>query len=404
MISEEPSTSPLLVSILPPLGAGLLAAALAAWVVVRRPAWAERASRALVDPRCLAAAGLLAAVAWGAAPAGSRPAIGWAIAGVGLVAVPLIVGLLLFPSETRGGRPVAPAPAPATESTLLERLRAPWDSATDARPPAVIDLARAALAAYGPPRSWEATVPRLGFDGHVPLVAGAAQGVVMTLGDEAVVAFRGTDDFADWFTNLDVALDAAGEVHRGFAAAYASLQDQLRRALRHRGVRQVWITGHSLGGAMAVIAALDLILGGGVRVRGVMTFGQPLLLAPSFAPEANRLLAGRFLRFIHGDDVVPRVIPGLRGGGNSLWFRDGGTLFFPPRSVVRSTRGEASPRADDEGGPTPLTEREFAEEQASLRGASESVEARMLPTAADHPMTRYLDAVERHFGAGGGRR
>lgn len=391
--------SPLLVSMLFPLGTGLLAAALAAWVVVRRPAWAERTSRALVDPRCLVAAGLLAAVAWSAAPAGSRPAIGWAIVGAALVAVPLALGLFLFPAETRGGRPSAPTPLPAARATLPERLRAPWDSASDGRPPAVIDLARAALAAYEPPFDWEATVPRLGFDGHVPLVAGSASGVVMTLGDEAVVAFRGSDDFGDWFANLDLALDPTGEVHRGFAAAYASVQDQLRAALRHRGVRQAWLTGHSLGGAMAVIAALDLRLGGGVGVRGVMTFGQPLLLSPAFAPQANRLLAGRFLRVIHGDDIVPRVVPGLRGGGSVLWFREGGTLFFPPRSAVRGMPG-ASPQAPvDEGGPVPLSERAFAEAQARLRGIAGSDAARMLPTPADHPMTLYLRAVERHFGA-----
>ncbi|MFM7248825.1 MAG: lipase family protein, partial [Planctomycetaceae bacterium] len=274
--------SPLVVAI----PAALAAAAAAKWVVVRRPAWAETVSRALFDPRCLVAVGLLLALLWGAAPPVWRPGIAWGIVALALVAGPLLIGILLFPAETRGGRPVAPAPGPSAEAALRERLRAPWDSGSDGRPPAVIDLARAALAAYEPPFDWEATATRLGFDGHVPLAAGSPSGMVMTLGDEAVVAFRGSDDFGDWFANLDLAMDPTGEVHRGFAAAYTSVQDQLRAALRHRGVRQAWITGHSLGGAMAVIAALDLLLGPAVGVRGVMTFGQPLLLAPSFAPEA----------------------------------------------------------------------------------------------------------------------
>ena len=52
----------------------------------------------------------------------------------------------------------------------------------------------------------------------------------MVVGDEAVIAFQGTDDFGDWFTNLDndLAAPPSDRVHRGFLKTYRSVSEQIR--------------------------------------------------------------------------------------------------------------------------------------------------------------------------------
>lgn len=177
------------------------------------------------------------------------------------------------------------------------------------------------------------------------------------------------------------------------------------------GVKHVWIKGHSLGGAMAVLCAIDLVREQEIDVRGVITFGQPLLLSPTFAPEANHLLGNRHMRFIHEDDIVPRVVPGLRGGGSSMWLKDGQVIFGGPRMRAFAANGDEAEAMtlDIEDGPEPLTDEEFEREKSRLRapqsdspapGPDDAPQMQALPNAEDHPMSRYLEAIERHFDRG----
>jgi len=394
---------------LPSLFAALVGALVGAVIVAARPSWAEAVGRAFLSLRGVVT---LVAVVAGAVALLPRPFASEALVGaigLGTLVATLVVGLLLFPAETRGGGAITPVKPPAAQAGLVERLRQPWSSLDPHTLPAAADLVRCAELVYEPPVDWEESAGRLGFSKSVAMVEGSAKGVVLIAGDEAVIAFQGTDgadDVGDWFTNLDaVVADApADPVHRGFFRAYRSLAPQLQTILSRYGIRHVWVTGHSLGGAMAVLGALDLVRLGKVEVRGVMTFGQPLLLAPVFAAEANRLLSGRHLRFVNEDDIVPRVVPGLRGGGSTVWFRDGTPTFTPPR--MRASATTAAAEAMREDGPAPLTDEEFAAAKSRLVGrgkppaGAEATTMRALPNATDHAMQRYVAAVCRHFAPG----
>jgi hypothetical protein len=394
---------------LPPLFAALVGAIVGAVIVSARPSWAEAVSRAVLGVRGVVT--LVALVAGAVAllprPFASETLVG--AAGLGTLMATLVVGMLLFPAETRGGIAITPVKPSAAQAGLVERLQAPWSSLDPETLPAAADLVRCAELVYEAPVEWEESASRLGFSKAVTMVEGSAKGVVLIAGDEAVIAFQGTDgadDIGDWFTNLDtIVADApADPVHHGFYRAYRSLAPQLETILSRYAIRHVWITGHSLGGAMAVLVALDLVRPGKVEVRGVMTFGQPLLLAPGFAAEANRLLAGRHLRFVNEDDIVPRVVPGLRGGGSTVWFRDGTPTFTPPR--MRASATTAAAEAPREDGPAPLSEEEFAAAKARIVGrgqppaGAEATTMRSLPNATDHAMQRYVEAVCRHFAPG----
>jgi len=125
---------------------------------------------------------------------------------------------------------------------------------------------------------------------------------------DGALAFRGTHELADWLTDADCRLVAApfGMVHAGFWRAYQSIAPLLPAA-------EV-ITGHSLGGALALLCGLDR-LHRGEDVR-VVTFGQPRALGLCTAQAMRHRFGDWVTRCVHNNDVVPRVPTRLMGYGH----------------------------------------------------------------------------------------
>ena len=108
---------------------GAIAAAVVAWL----PRWAEAMSNHVLDWRIGVGLVAIGFLVWRFVPAAWQPAILIPLLGIAFVAIPMIVGILLFPVETRDGQPVDPIENPPTGPTLVDRLREPWSSATPAR-------------------------------------------------------------------------------------------------------------------------------------------------------------------------------------------------------------------------------------------------------------------------------
>ena len=97
-----------------------------------------------------------------------------------------------------------------------------------------------------------------------------------------IIAFSGSDSRLDWVrTNLDGTIDATTGIHEGFLSAWHSIRDRVLTLagdmlIRNGGGKNVTIllTGHSLGGALATVSALD-IQEGLDRPLTVVTFGAP---------------------------------------------------------------------------------------------------------------------------------
>ena len=134
---------------------------------------------------------------------------------------------------------------------------------------------------------------------------------VCTGGDTAILAFAGTDpiDLANWITNFTVRQVPDGAT-KGHEIAARIVWPKLKARLQRlpAGTR-VFVTGHSLGGALAVLIARNIVNEQVAGVAAVYTFGMPRAGNPDFANKYNAALGARTFRLVHGDDLVPTVAP-----------------------------------------------------------------------------------------------
>lgn len=129
-----------------------------------------------------------------------------------------------------------------------------------------------------------------------------------------VLAFRGTSGLLDLLTDLGflawpLRFKLKGSAHHGFQAALDSIWGEVVDMLV-KTPGKIILTGHSLGAALATLAACRLLgeSGHGLRSRlaCLYTFGSPRVGTAGF--EEN--LAGLYhARIVHGDDLVTKVPP-----------------------------------------------------------------------------------------------
>jgi len=131
-----------------------------------------------------------------------------------------------------------------------------------------------------------------------------------------VLVFRGTEkDRKDIVTNLNARFyeTPSGKMHRGFSLAYESVRGQIEAAvqkLRERDPHcQLFVTGHSLGGALALSATCHLEKSH--LIAACYTFGSPRVGAPEWSDG----LKTPVYRVVNGADCIPTV----PGGAVSEW-------------------------------------------------------------------------------------
>jgi triacylglycerol lipase len=206
------------------------------------------------------------------------------------------------------------------------------------------------------------------------------QSLVLSSSEAIVLAFRGTDPglLHNWITDLDAAQvdGVVGRVHQGFQGGLDQVWNETCGELfRRQGLqgRPLWITGHSLGGALAVLATANLRLGTARRpVNGLYTFGCPRVGDETFRQAFDHDFRGGAFRFVNQNDPVPRLPT------REMGFAHGGTfLYFDEHQDLQN----------DPGYWNSLLE--------TLRVDLHHIDAFLTSGIADHPMTEYLEGLTR---------
>lgn len=127
------------------------------------------------------------------------------------------------------------------------------------------------------------------------------------------VAFCGSEGFGDWLHNLMVwtvrPFGSPGRVHAGFQRRWAAISSKLTAAIRRLEPRRLLITGHSLGGAVATIAAPVLARSFPKASVSVVTFGAPQVGDSRFNECARPKNVVSFVRCVHIGDIVQLFPP-----------------------------------------------------------------------------------------------
>jgi len=182
---------------------------------------------------------------------------------------------------------------------------------------------------------------------HHPASGGTAY--VAKYGKKLVIAFRGTKgqsfsdtvmnaltdilaflkriDFIDFSKGRSRAYAGARlKVHLGFHNEYQRFQPTIRKHVLNHPDHEIYVTGHSLGGALATLCGFDLALSMGRRVKAFI-FGSPRVGNEAFRRAMLKVVPSA-LRIVHDLDPVPMVPPALRAKLKSKYVHVGRLLQF----------------------------------------------------------------------------
>lgn len=139
-----------------------------------------------------------------------------------------------------------------------------------------------------------------------------------------IIAFRGTYSILDALTDADFILvpwkeshskqlGADVRVHDGFYTFYKAIKPPLKGVLEKlpQG-SQLYITGHSLGSAIATLFQFDLLLGGLDQLANKFQYQQINFACPragnwDFAQAYRNYDQGKTFRIVNYEDIVPCV-------------------------------------------------------------------------------------------------
>lgn len=169
-------------------------------------------------------------------------------------------------------------------------------------------LARAAQQAYLANSTLDEYAPHL-------IVKGPVEAVVFVGRDDLIVAFRGTESLADVRLDLKfrkkILNGAPGKWHRGFVDGLWRVQLHIETRLGFSNrIKPIYITGHSLGGALAVVHAAHLFIRGEHdRVQNVVTFGAPRVANWASKRWLDSKYQAKIIQYRIPGDRVPHLPP-----------------------------------------------------------------------------------------------
>lgn len=189
--------------------------------------------------------------------------------------------------------------------------------------------------------------------------------IVLQIGESVILAFRGTDDMKDVVDDLRILPTSTqwGKVHRGFLSGINTLWPLVLDTVSRISAKEkgIWVTGHSLGAGMAVLASMKAATDGVANVNGIYAFAQPRVGNIPFKEKFDEIFEGKHYRFETPRDEVPKQPP----------------LYFSPGLLVYLSRKD-----------------EVWRNPSWLRKFLDQMQRETLGLVGEHSMLEYLRIVE----------
>lgn len=161
--------------------------------------------------------------------------------------------------------------------------------------------------------------------------SGAVRGIGFCDDRRVFLAFRGTQYPGDWLYNLSAWMGGDPARHAGFQRGWSEIAPEVNEWLTQvMPTRQsLCLAGHSLGGAIATIAALELA-DKKYPLRRIVTLGSPRVGASRFSKTyADLSLRDITERYQHGIDIVACWMP-----PDFFFTHVAPVKALPPRSII----------------------------------------------------------------------
>ena len=259
----------------------------------------------------------------------------------------------------------------------------------------VLSMAVASKVAYKQPATIKSLALKWGLSGCRFVQAGDTQCFIAATDDAVVVSFRGTENnLGDWLGNLTVFTTSRnyGKVHGGFLIGFDVVRRQLETLLQQFPERHILLTGHSLGGALALVAAAEWQ--DDFPIAGIYTFGQPAVGKGDFAPFINKHYDKKYFRIVNDDDIVPRIPPTFDHAGKLVHFNSSGQLeSLATESANQETVMMDTAKFED----LRTLYQQDPEGNAGTESLIDATPEGLFPSVSDHSMDRYIEKVHDKF-------
>ncbi|MEW6096545.1 MAG: lipase family protein [bacterium] len=146
---------------------------------------------------------------------------------------------------------------------------------------------------------------------------------------ELIIAFRGTEPYCinDWLTDINIKRKKG--IHKGFLKAYQDIERDIRTIVKDNLSKDIYITGHSLGGALTSICALEFGLS--YPIVGIYTFGAPRCLNKKQVKIYNSFFKDISYRLVNNCDIVTRIptrVSGYHHTAQLVYIDNNGKLHY----------------------------------------------------------------------------
>ena len=164
------------------------------------------------------------------------------------------------------------------------------------------------------------------------------QALIVKQQNNLFIVFQGSQSDHDWANNAIFELvpytSGSGHYHRGFMnicnISYTDVGTYIQNEVTKNANLKITVTGHSLGGAMAMLYAL-LLQKAKINVTQLITFGQPRCGNLEFVNFYSTLKIP-YYRFVNDGDYISDVPPPYR---KSNWSHTGDGFLLQTNSVLR---------------------------------------------------------------------